>query len=179
MIEDEEGKRRFYEGVQHVPDHLLLDWTARIQSGEKGNEIHGFAVAIIHDFSLRLTLGHEQSPVTMRWLADVLEDVAEYRDPKRVLELLGLMPRPKKRPADPHRAVDVALWLRSAQQRGYSASEAVHLAADCFCKDVKTIERYRKAAGDWAEGMNPEASWERYFMGAKPPRPLPPPRDKK
>ena len=177
MIDDKEGKRRFFADVENVPDHLLQDWTARIQTGERNNEVHGLAQAVIHDFCLRQDLGHGQSEVTLRWLVDVLEGILDHRDP---MEVLGLLPRPKSRPPDPQRAIDVAWWLRTAELQGYLPQEAVALAADCFDRDAKTIERYRKQGAGWTEGMNPDIGhWERYFLSSKPPRPLPPPRDKK
>lgn len=70
MIEDKEGIRDFLQNVENVPDHTLRDWIARIQTGERNNDVHGFASAVIHDFCLRQYLGRGQSDVTLRWLAD-------------------------------------------------------------------------------------------------------------
>lgn len=180
MIEDREELLEFWDGVTHIQEHLLREWTERIRSGERGKEVDGFATAVIHDFWLRHSLGHEQSPVALAWLADVLDSATEHRNPKELMSELGLLPRPRKRPPDPQRAIDVAWWLRSAERLGYSAKEAVELASECFHRDVKTIDRYRKQAGSWADGMTANAeTWRSYFLSAKPPRPLPPPKDKK
>ena len=180
MIKNKQEFRQFWDGVTHVPEHLLHEWTERIRSGERGKEVDGYATAVIHDFWLRQALEHEQSPATLAWLADVLDRATEHRNPKELMAELGLLPRPRKRPPDPQRAIDVAWWLRSAERLGYTAKEAVELAAECFHKDVKTIERYRAQAVEDADGMTADAeNWERYFIAAKPPRPLPPPKDGK
>lgn len=180
MVGSEDERRRFWGGISHVSDDQLSEWTELIRSGKRGPEVDGFATCAINDFWLRQSLGHEQSRFTMAWLAEVLDSATEHRNPAQLFDALGLMPKPKRRPADPQRAVDVGWWIRCAEGRGYSRAEALALAAECFHRDLKTIERYRKAAADWASGMTAsDETWERYFLGHKPPRPLPPPRDRK
>jgi hypothetical protein len=180
MITNEEERRHFFDDVSDVPDHLLRDWIERIRSGERGKKVDGYATYAIRDFWLRQSLGHEQSPVVLQWLADVLDSATEHRNPKELMSQLGLLPRPAYRPADPQRAIDVAWWIRSAQRLGYTSAEAVELAAACFSVDAKTVQRYRARANDWADGMSADAeTWARYFLASSPPRPLPPPKDKK
>ena len=180
MIETEDERRRFYEDVSHVSDNLLFEWTELIRSGNRGAEIDGYATCAINDFWLRQSLGDPQSRFTVGWLAEVLDRATEHRNPAQLFDELGLMPKPKRRPADPQRAIDVGWWLKCASNRGHSEAEAVALAAECFHRDVKTIERYRKQAADWAGGMTAvDETWERYFMGHRPPRPLPKRKDGK
>ena len=180
MIETEDERRRFYEHVAHTPESLLFEWTELIRAGQRGREIDGYATNAINDFWLRQSLGRPQSQAALSWLAEVLDRATEHRNPSQLFDELGLLPRPNRRPANPQHAIDVGWWLKCVSNRGYSEAEAVALAAECFHRDVKTIERYRKQAADWASGMTAaDETWERYFMGHRPPRPLPKRKDGK
>jgi hypothetical protein len=172
---NEKGQGPF-DGVEHVSDQQLGDWIARIQTGERSPEVHGLALEVIHDFCFRQGCGRTQSEVTLQWLADVLEGILEHRDP---LELLGLPRRAKSRPPNPAAAFDVALWLWCAQSmRGYPHTEAVALAAERFGKDQKSIERIWTRCAHLIGEVNANAVvWEKYFLGMKPAKPLPLPRD--
>ena len=178
MTKKEQDLRPFYENEERIPDDLLLGWIARIQAGERGKSIDGLARAILRDFNRRQWLHEDQSAVTMEWLVDVLEGILDHQDP---LKLMGLMPRKRSRPPDPRLAIQVAFWLRATEEwLGYTPQEAIGLAADCFRKDAKTIERYRAAAADWASGMSADLNyWKEHFMARRPSRPLPQAKDKK
>lgn len=165
--------------MSHISDGLLRDWTQLIESGERGSNVDGFATAAIRDFWLRQSLGSPHSPVMLSWVAEVLRRATEHRNPSQLLDELGLLPKPKRRPPDPQKAIDVGWWLRCAVNRGYSETEAVELAAERFHKDTKSIERYRRDADSWASGMRADdETWEIYFSTRKPPRPLPEPKSK-
>lgn len=163
----------FLGGTERVPELLLRDWTTRLASGERGKAADGLARAVIRDFALRQWLGHPHSPATLEWLADVLINVLDHAEP---LDALGLMPRPNSRPPNPAIAINVALWLKATEERGYDEGDAVALAAERFAKDTKTIERYRKAAAGWVAERNPTADWAAFFGERWP---LPPVKDRK
>ena len=165
---DKAAQVEFLKGTEHAPEHLLRDWTARLASGERGIKADGLARAVIRDFALRQWFGQPQSPATLEWLADVLSAVLNHAEP---LDALGLMPRPKKRPANPQLAINVGYWLAATQDRGYSAAQAVVLAAEMFSKEPQTIAGYRRDAAEWVAIRNPEADWEDFFAGRWP---LPP-----
>jgi hypothetical protein len=170
---DKAAQVEFLKGTERAPEHLLRDWTERLASGERGKKADGLARAVIRDFALRQWLGHPHSPATLEWLADVLSAVLDHGKP---LDALGLMPRPASRPANPRIAIDVALWLKATEDRGYDAADAVALAAERFAKDPKSIERYRTAAADWVAARDPSADWAAFFGGRWP---LPPVKDRK
>lgn len=157
MIRNDDEKRGFLEGVQHPDDTLLEEWVSRIRSGERGPEIDGIARRIIHDFALREFLNVPQSRVTIAWLADALGEILKYADP---LHTLGVMPRPRSRPADPQRGWDVACWVSAAERRGYSRTEAIKLAAETFASDDSNIRKLLKKGPEW---MAPADDWEDYF----------------
>jgi hypothetical protein len=165
---DKAAKDEFLKGTERAPEHLLRDWTARLASGERGIKADGLARAVIRDFARRQSIGQPQSPATLEWLADVLSAVLNHAEP---LDALGLMPRPANRPGSPKLAIDVAIWLAATQDRGYSAAQAVALAAEVFSKVPQTITGYRRAAAEWVAIRNPEADWEDFFAGRWP---LPP-----
>lgn len=175
--ERKEALAAFLDGTERTPEHLLVEWTERLRSGERGKKADGIARAVLRDFMVRQWLGQPQSSVTLDWLADVLEEIVSSE--AKPLDALGLLPRPKHRPADAATAIDVALWLAEAEARGYTPAEAVQSACDVFHRDAKSIERYRRTAREWAQGRNPAADWDEVFSLRKPPRPLPPRRNKK
>jgi hypothetical protein len=170
MIRDDEELRAFYnEGtsVSHPTDALLLEWTNRLRDGERGPAVDGIARYIIKDFQLRQFLGVPQSDVTLEWLGEALGAILEYSDP---LQTLGLLPRPKKRPADPQRGWDVACWVTVTQKRGYSRAEAIQSAAQLFCMDESNVRKLVKAGPEW---MNPDQDiWDEYFQLRNRPLPL-------
>lgn len=172
LIRNDEDKRRFLTEpfpVSHPDDVLLTEWVDRIRDGERGPEVDGIARAILNDFALRHFLGVPQSPVTLGWLADALTDITDYADP---LTTLGLLPRPKKRPADPQHGWDVACWVAVTQQRGYSRAQAIQMAAELFATDESNVRKLLKKGPSW---MNPDKPvWEDYFQLRK--RPLPNPQ---
>ena len=105
----------------------------------------------------------------MRWIAEALGRILEHKDP---LHSLGLKPRPAHAPGDPQAAIDVAWWIACAKKLGHDAREAAGLAAEAFAKDLKSIQRYQAKAGEWTQGMNPDASaWARYFKARGKPLP--------
>lgn len=170
--ERKEALAAFLDGTERAPEHLLVEWTERLRAGDRGKKADGIARAVLHDFIIRQWLGQPQSRVTLDWLADVLDAVVSNE--VKPLDALGLMPRPNHRPADAGLAIDVALWLAETEARGYAPAEAVQLASEVFHRDAKSIERYRRAARDWARGRNADANWDEVFSLRQPPRPLPP-----
>ena len=184
MTERDEDSNTTYRGITFAPDHLLREWANGIASvwsamepsdpkqtaaDTRNDSIHGMSLRLIEDFCLRQHLGQPQSPETILWLSEVLARIVEHKDP---LHSLGLLPRPNRRPSHSQPAIDVVWWLRSAELRGHSPQEANGLAADCFSKDLKTIQGYRRLAGAWAESMNPDPEhWTQYFERRS--RPLP------
>jgi hypothetical protein len=169
MANDDRARQlEFLSGTERVPEHLLLDWTTRLASGERGIKADGLARRVIHDFVLRQWFGQPQSPATLEWLADSLSNVLDGAKP---MYELGLRPRPANRPGNPQLAIDVGFWLAATQDRGYSAAQAVALAAEVFSKEPQTITRYRRAAAEWVAARSPSANWEDKFAGRWP---LPP-----
>ena len=173
MIRNDDELRKFHNAevpVSHPDDSLLLDWTTRLQSGERGIEADGIARYIIKDFRLRQFMGVPQSKVTLEWLGDALGAIVEYADAR---ETLGLMPRPKNRPADPQRGWDVACWVEVAIQRGYKRAKAIQSASELFFMDPSSVRKLVKTGvPKW---MNPDGDvWDEYFQLRK--RPLPPKR---
>jgi len=170
MIRNDDELREFYNKevpVSHPNDALLLDWTTRLQSGERNAETDGIARYIIKDFQLRQFLGDAQSPVTLEWLSGVLGAILDHKD---ALETLGLLPRPKKRPADPQRGWDISCWVAVSIKRGYKQAEAIQLAAEKFCTDESNVRKLLKTRQEW---MNPNDDvWDEYFQIRK--RQLPP-----
>lgn len=156
--------------VDALSESLLEDWTIRLKSGERGREAQQLARRIIVDFILRASFNMPQSPSTLGWLADALDEILDFRDPR---EALALPKRPKHRPAGEgiNRAVDVACWVQLALGRGYSDSEAHVLAAQLFACDPRSVLRMRELAADWVTGMNATADWDEYFVLIR--RPLP------
>ena len=165
---DKAAQVEFLKGTEHAPEHLLRDWTARLASGERGIKADGLARRVIRDFVLRQWFGQPQSPATLEWLADSLNNVLDGAKP---MDELGLMPRPANRPGNPQLAINVGYWLAATQDRGYSAAQAVVLAAEMFSKEPQTIAGYRRDAAEWVAIRNPEADWEDFFAGRWP---LPP-----
>ena len=176
MLTDDDGLREFFEGISFAPDHLLLDWTARLKTGDPDADTDALARAVIRDFCLRHFMNAPQSSITLGWLSEALSEILEHADP---LSVLGLMPRAKHRPADPQLAMDVAWWVKLAIARGYLKADAMQRASDLFARDVKTIERYSAKGKEWANGMNPTVDWERYFLSRARPLPAPRRQDKK
>jgi hypothetical protein len=154
--------------VSHPTDAQLLDWTTRIQSGERGNEIDGIARYIIKDFRLRQMLGVQQSPITMDWLGSALDALIGGDD---IGDAFGLRSRPNKRPRDLQKDMDIATWVSVAQTRGHKKSEAKILASEVFHTDLSNIRR--KVASTSLSWINPDTDfWEQYFIEQG--RPLPP-----
>lgn len=163
-------------------DHLLRNWAdkvrrvwAAIEPTEMGiepqdlrtDEVHGAALALLNDFCFRVAFDEPQSRETLRWLAEALERMVEHKDP---LQCFGLLPRANNRPADSELATEVTYWITCARKLGHDDAKA--LAAECFHKDVKTIERYLRETGEWAASMNPDLEhWKRRFLNHG--RPLP------
>ena len=159
-----------------APDHLLRNWAESIavvwaameptdkkvkEQDLRNDEVHGKALGLLNDFCLRVALDKPQSQETLRWLAEAVQRVVDYKDP---LHAFGLLPRPNRRPANAQPAIDVAWWLACAGQLGYSNPEANALAAECFCKDLKTVQGHRRRAGGWTTEMNPDLQhWKQYF----------------
>jgi hypothetical protein len=165
---DKAAEVEFLSGTERVPEHLLRDWTARLASGERDKKADGLARRVIRDFVLRQRFGQPQSPATLEWLANSLNNVLDGAKP---MDELGLMPRPANRPGNPQLAINVGYWLAATQDRGYSEPEAVVLAAEMFSKEPQTITGYRRTAAEWVAIRNPEADWEDFFAGRWP---LPP-----
>lgn len=171
MIENDAERRSFFDGASLIPDHLLIDWIARLRSGERTESADGLARAILRDFCLRQMMGHPQSQIVLNWLGDAFSEILDDAKPRSTL---GLLPRPAHRPPDGTRAIDVAWWMSLTRARGYEQGEAKELASAAFSLDLKTIERYFKKGAEWIEGMNPAADWSGYFLMRN--RPLPPPK---
>jgi hypothetical protein len=185
VISNEEERRAFFKDVCFAPDHLIRDWAAvvaatwdamdareskAIPADTRSNDTYGAAHAIIQEFVLRDTLGVQQSPEILHWLAEALQRILRHKDP---LHSLGLLPRPKHRPADPQPSIDVVWWVRCAERLGYESVEAKALASEAFFKDPKTIGRYLESARECADSMNSDLThWVRYFESRN--RPLPP-----
>ena len=102
----------------------------------------------------------------MGWIAEGLAAILEHRDAR---ETLGLLPRAKKRPADPQRGWDIAMWIDAAEKLGYSRATAVKLAADAFHTDDSNVRKLIKNSPEW---INPNKDWDEYFTLRS--RPLPP-----
>ncbi len=153
--------------VSHPTDSLLLDWTARIRAGERSEEIDGIARYIIKDFRLRQMLDVPQSPITMEWIGSALDSILEY---ETVEQAFALLPRPKQRPRDIQKDMDIACWVAVAQLRGYEQPEAFALASDTFHTDISNVRRkVRDCPLDW---INPsDEFWEHYFIGKNKPLP--------
>ena len=144
--------------VSHPSDALLLDWMHRLKSGKRGQETDDIARTIIMDFRLRQFYGVPQSPITLGWLAEILDAILEHQD---VYQATGLLPRPKKRPANPQRGWDISSWIKVAKGRGYSQAEAIKLAAVTFSTDESNVRKLIKNEPDW---MNPDGKvWDEYF----------------
>lgn len=189
MQDENDKRRRFYEGISFASDAQIREWASQVAAtwaalepidpkqeaaDTRTERSFGAARAIINDFCLRQDLGEQQSPEALRWLAEALARILDHKDP---LHSLGLMPRANKRPPDPQQAIDAAWWVRCAEANGYSHREAVTLAAETYGRDIKTIERYIAQAGEWAEHLTIEPTASRRYFEARR-RPLPN-RDKK
>lgn len=172
MIENSGERKSFFDGISFIPDSLLIEWTARLASGERGKQAEGWSRAIIRDFILRASLSKPQSQVTLDWLADALAKILNFEDARSVL---ALPTRPKSRPPGERfeYGLDAALWVKLAMDRNYSEPVAIRLAAKQFACDTKTIGRWRKASAAWVQAMNPATDWVAYFGWRG--RPLPPP----
>jgi len=157
--------------VDPLPESSLQDWTTRLKSGDRGREAQQLSRTIISDFILRASFNLPQSPSTVGWLAEALEQILEYQDPREALALPKL---PKHRPRGQgiDRAFDVACWVKLAVERGHSEPEAHALAAKLFACDPRSVRRMRKDAADWVAGMNPRAEWDEYFILKKRPLPI-------
>jgi len=157
MIEDDNDIRHIFadeEPISHPPDALLSAWITRIRNEEPSSESDGLARSIIRDFYLRNFLGIEQSRITLDWLADSLSEILDHKDPLRAL---GLMPRPKKRPPDPSKAMDVAMWVACAERIGLSHADAKRRAADTFHMDESNVAKLIRKGGA-LEWMNPDTN---------------------
>lgn len=182
MTQQDEDSHNAFRGTTFAPDHLLREWADGVASvwsamdpsdpkqaaaDTRNDLIHGMSLRLIEDFCLRQHLGRPQSPETLLWLSEVLARIVAHKDP---LHSLGLLPRPNRRPSDSQRPIDVVFWLRNAELRGHSPQEANGLAAECFSKDLKTIQGYRRQAGAFAESMTSDPEhWTEYFeLRSKP-----------
>ena len=157
MIQDDDEARSFYldeEPISHPSDTLLNEWITRIRSDERGPEIDGIARAIIRDFYLRNFLGVEQSRVATNWLAEALSEILDHKDP---LHALGLMRRPNKRPPDPSKGMDVAMWVACAERLGLSHPDAKRKAAEVFHMDESNVGKLIRKTGA-LEWMNPDTN---------------------
>lgn len=173
MIKTEADRRIFFEGIKFAPDHLLEQWTARLRAGEKNPTAEGLSRAIIRDFIVRALLDKPQSKITLRWLADCLDKILDFEDPRTALTL---QKRAKHRPGGigVEKAIDIACWVKLAMERGHDKTKASKLAADVFSCDVRYVWRLRKKGQGWAEAMNPSADWDEYFQHKRRPLPSPP-----
>src|SRR5262249_47141015 len=142
--------------------------------GELGREAEQLSRAILSDFSLRASFNIAQSPSTLSWLADAVDKILEFEDPRAAL---ALPKRPKHRPRGVGiaRAFDVACWVKLAIKRGYPQAEAHNLAATLFAYDVRSVRRIGRVAAQWVTGMNPNTDWDKYFKSRG--RPLPKPKN--
>lgn len=157
MIQDDEEARNFYLGeepISHPSDALLNEWITRIRSGERRPEIDGIARTILRDFYLRNFLGVEQSRVVTNWLADAFSEILDHKDP---LLAFGLMPRPNKRPPDPSKGIDVAMWVACAERLGLSRPDAKREAAEVFHMDESNVGKLIRKTGA-LEWMNPDTN---------------------
>lgn len=155
--------------IEPLSDAELDRLTARLRSG--GAQGDDPARRVLTDFILRQWLGKPHSAVTLEWLADAFDAILEGAKP---MDALGLRSRPSQRPKARTRVeADVAVWLRLAEDRGYTSAEAVALAAGCFARDTKSIERYRRNAApwNWSDDLDPE-TWEQVFLAAGRPLPM-------
>ncbi len=170
--------REILDGPSRVPERLVEDWTARFREGNRTEWEDAHARDLLRDFVTRQRLQQPHSPAMLEWLADAIDAILDNAKP---LDALSLSPQPAHRPATATAKVksDVALWVAETECRGYSRREAIERASEVFARDPKTIERDLKAAGGWAEGREPDADWSEFFLGMRPPRPLPPRRDGK
>lgn len=154
--------------IEPLSDAELDSLTARLRSG--GADGDDPARRVLIDFILRHWLGKPHSAVTLEWLADAFDAILQGAKP---LDALGLRPRPAQRPkGKTDVSTLVAVWLRLAEDRGYTHAEAVALAAGRFARDTKSIERYRRAAAkwNWADSLDPEI-WEQVLLAAGKPLP--------
>ncbi|WP_374671684.1 hypothetical protein [Acidovorax temperans] len=155
MIQDDDELRSFLlddAPISHPSEAQLNDWIARIRSDERGPAIDGIARVIIRDFYLRNFLGIEQSRVATGWLAESLSEILDHKDP---LHALGLLPRPNKRPADPRKGMDVAMWVACAERIGLSHPEAKRQAAEAFHMDESNVGKLIRQYGG-LKWMNPD-----------------------
>lgn len=123
-----------------APDNLLLEWTARIRSGETGPEVDGLARYVIQDFCMRLWRNEAQSDTVLHWIADVLTKILDDGKPdaRRAFSLLA---KPSHRAESTDLRLDIATWVNEAMARNYSKTEATKLAAATFERDEKSIRR--------------------------------------
>jgi len=171
MIKTNDELRDFFGGdepISHPTDALLNDWIARIRSGERGSAIDGIAREIIRDFYLRNFLGVPQSAVSVSWLAEALSEILDHRDP---LDALGLQRRQNKRPPDPGKSMDVAMWVACAEELGLTRPAAIAQAAETFATDDSNVRKLLKKS-EPLEWMNPNrTALAEYFQHRGKPLP--------
>ncbi len=172
MIKTKADRLNFSRNTERVPEHLARDWTQRLLGGETGPKADGIARYLIHDFYIRAGLNEPQSVHTLSCLAEVLSKILEEGKPD-ARKAFSLLPRREGAGAHVDAAIDIACWTAMTIKRGYSEADAVRQAAAIFHRDAKHIQRQRKRASDWPEGMSPKADWDEYFRLIG--RPLPSP----
>ena len=140
-MKDDESIGDIYRDYEPIPEHLLRLWTVRLKEGETGNEAHGLAQHILHDFCLAVWTGNNPPKATLGWLADILAEILDDGRPD-ARKAFSLLPKQKRGKSKAIKHIEMAQWVYVASEfRGYTKLEAIKLAAAIFFCDEKTIRR--------------------------------------
>lgn len=143
VITNDDERKAFITPYSPADDVILAQWVKRLSTGETEPKSEGIARRIAHDFINRALLDLPQSKVALAWLAESLNEIFNR-------------------------------WFKCAVTLcGYTPAEARALAAGCFHRSEKTIDRYvqqRNASLD-------QRDWAAFFQGRG--RPLPRPKRRK
>ena len=164
------------ETLVRTPAHLASDWIARLDNGETGHEAHGMAKAMIEDFCQAAWHRLPQNPLIVEWLAGRLSKVLNYETyaeraatgkapPLSSQKVFSLMPKPTHRSDGRgwQTAMNVAIWLKLTEMRGYSPKDAKGFAAEAFGCDLRTIDRYKRDGNEGLDGTTfSDAAIERF-----------------
>jgi hypothetical protein len=156
-------------GYEPIPNHLLIDWTNRLKSGEEGNAAHGIAKYMLEAFCIAVALQKQPPPILLEWIADVIERILEKGKPeaRRAFSLLPNRPGGK---GQTWKHIRIAQWIYITIKRGYLEPQAIKDAAALFHQDEKTIRRAWKqcSKGDGWNFADDDATSETFKQMNRP-----------